>query len=323
VGDVEAGAWALVHEETGADDPRLEDADALWAAFEAGTLAAAPEVLAALRREPLGLDWEVAPGVRMGAFRTPTLLPATHTNSFLLTDEGGRARVLVEPAPRDRGEVERMARWAAGVEAIFVTHHHPDHVGGLPALSERLRAPVWAHPSTASRCGPGRYRHLQDGDEVVAGERRWQVLHTPGHAPGHLCLFDPAAGTAIVGDMVAGTGTILVEPGEGDMGLYLASLDRLAALGARKVLPAHGGLIVGDEVFRRYALHRRMREAKVLAALRGHPGSVGDLVPLAYDDAPKAVWPLARLSVEAHLLHLETQGLAAVEGGRWRALPGS
>lgn len=319
VGDVEAGPWSLVQEAADPSDPRLEEAGALLDAFEGGTLEAAPELLVALRGAEPHADWEVAPGVRLAPFRTPTLLPATHTNSYLLMD-GDRPSVLVEPAPSDGAEIERLARWAAGVDRIFVTHHHPDHVGALEVLADRLDAPVLAHPSTASRLRGARFQHIEDGAELEVGGRRWRAIHTPGHAPGHLCLVDESVGTGIVGDMVAGVGTILVEPGEGDMGQYLASLERLAALELRKVLPAHGGLLVGGGIFTRYATHRRMREAKVLAALRQAPGPVGALVPIAYDDAPKAVWPLARLSVEAHLLHLEEQGHAERTATGWTAI---
>lgn len=319
VGDVEAGPWSLVREAADPADPRLEGTHALLARFEAGELAAAPELLFALRGTEPAADWEVAPGVRLAPFRTPTLLPATHTNSYLLTD-AGRPSVLVEPAPTDPAEIDRLARWAAGVDRIFVTHHHPDHVGGLAALAERLEAPVLAHPSTASRLRGARFEHIEDGATIEVGARAWRAVHTPGHAPGHLCLVDERGGTGIVGDMVAGVGTILVEPGEGDMGQYLASLERLADLGLRKVLPAHGGLLVGGEVFGRYARHRRTREAKVVAALRAAPGPIGGLVPIAYDDAPRAVWPLARLSVEAHLLHLEAQGRAERTAAGWAAV---
>ncbi len=319
VGDVEAGPWSLVHESADGGDPRLVDPARLLTEFEAGELEAAPELVSVLRGTQPVADWEVAPGVRMAPFRTPTLLPAMHTNSYLLTD-GERPAVLVEPAPTDPAEIDRLARWADGVDRIFVTHHHPDHVGGLGELAERLDAPVLAHPSTASRLRGARFQHLEDGEIVEVGARRWRAMHTPGHAPGHLCLIDEVAKTGIVGDMVAGVGTILVEPGEGDMGLYLDSLERLASLELRKVLPAHGGLLVGGEVFRRYALHRRMREEKVYAALKQAPGPVGALVPLAYDDAPKAVWPLARLSVEAHLLHLEAQGRAERTATGWAAV---
>ena len=315
------------------------DEEALFARFDAGEVCLAPELSHALRAASTAsgtgsasagaariLDWEVAPGVRMAAFRTPTLLPATHTNSFLLDAPDSDHVVLVEPAPHDEAEIDRLVQWAQRsgkpVAAMVVTHHHTDHVGALAQLRERLGTVLWSHPVTAERLGERAARLLADGDALHVGSRSWRVLATPGHAPGHVCLYDAAAGTLIAGDMVAGTGTILIEPGDGDMGAYLHSLARLAALTPTlsKVLPAHGGLIVGAEIFTRYAAHRRAREAKVWAALVAvGVADVGSLVPQAYDDVPKAVWPLAALSVTAHLEHLRAQGKARLTDAGWCA----
>ena len=140
------------------------------------------------------------------------------------------------------------------------------------------------------------------------------MLHTPGHAPGHVCLFEPRSRTAIVGDMVASVGTILIAPGEGDMALYIEQLERLAALDASLALPAHGEPIDDPTaLFIRYVAHRKMREDKIFAALKAAPASsdgmtAGDLVPAAYDDVSPAIWPLAKLSVDAHLEKLERDG---------------
>ena len=97
----------------------------------------------------------VAPTIEMFPVRTPTLPPATHTNTFLV---GTKEAVIVEPATPYRegqgGVVHgvQAARWR-GVEpvAILATHHPPDHVGGAMALRERLQLPLWAHAMTAQR----------------------------------------------------------------------------------------------------------------------------------------------------------------------------
>jgi glyoxylase-like metal-dependent hydrolase (beta-lactamase superfamily II) len=169
-----------------------------------------------------------------------------------------------------------------------------------------------------------RIERLLDEGDVLTLEgpvpQRWQVLFTPGHAPGHLCLFEPDLGQLIVGDMVASVGTILIETHDGDMRRYLVELERLAALGAKTALPAHGDPIVEPAgLFRHYIVHRTMREKKVLAALSrmGEPGATAaELVPVAYDDTPSAAWPLARLSIEAHLVKLVAEGLARSDGER-------
>lgn len=180
---------------------------------------------------------------------------------------------------------------------------------------------MWAHALTASRIDTPVARVLADGDTIdLAGPvpSRWSVLHTPGHAPGHVCLHDADAGAVVVGDMVASVGTILIEPGDGDMKVYLDQLERLAALDARLALPAHGDPIDDPTaLFRRYIAHRGMREAKVLAALRlrGEEGATArDLVPVAYDDVPVTTWPIAALSLEAHLIKLEREGRVRVDG---------
>src|ERR1043166_6820629 len=142
--------------------------------------------------------------------------------------------------------------------AVLLTHHHGDHVGGAAALAERWSIPIAAHAATARRLA-GRVavtESLDDGDVAYTAT----AIFTPGHAEGHLCF---AVGDAtIAGDMVAGVGTILIDPSEGDMALYLASLERLLARPPMTLLPAHGSSIFdGHGKLSEYLAHRRMRES--------------------------------------------------------------
>lgn len=262
----------------------------------------------------------IAPGVRVIALETPTLPPATHTNAYVL---GQREVIVVEPAsPRRREQrrlIEALEREGCRVRAVFLTHHHVDHVGAVEAVATHFGAPVWAHAETAARVAFDVDRTLQEGDEIETDAGAWGAMHTPGHAPGHLCLVGQD-GVVVSGDMVAGTGTILIEPSEGDMRLYLASLERMKAR-ARMLLPAHGpALSDAVAVLSHYVAHRLGREAKVRAALETvGPAELRALLPVAYADAPVAIWPLAALSLEAHLVKLEADGVAAREGEVWRA----
>jgi ribonuclease/clavin/mitogillin len=262
---------------------------------------------------------EVSPSITLFSARTPTLPPATHTNSYAL---GARDVILVEPATPYDDEQRGWIGWARSLSttgrtpiAIVATHHHPDHVGGVDVLTRELGLPLWAHARTAERIDAPVARRLGDGDAIVlAGPvtELWRVLHTPGHAPGHVCLWNEDRRTILAGDMVASVGTILVDPVDGDMRAYLEQLDRLARLEARVALPAHGEPI--DEptaLFLRYISHRRMREDRVHAAVtrRSTTGATAEEVMVdAYADVPQGTWPIALLSVRAHLKKLVDEG---------------
>ncbi len=280
--------------------------------------------------------YELVPGIFKSPLRSPTLPPATHTCCYLI---GGRDMIAIDPAsPYDdeRGELDKAIAWlhenGRRIVEIWLTHHHTDHVSGAAYLRDRLGVPVAAHPLTAERLSSRVTvdRMLEDGDVLeLAGDppRRVRVVFTPGHAPGHVCIFEECSRFLVAGDMIAGIGTILIEPSEGDMSDYLASLERMKALEPAALLPAHGPDTVGPGAPRnkidRYIAHRLWREKQVLAALAklGEAAS-RDLVPLAYRDVPAAVYPLAERSLIAHLVKLEKDQRVTRAGESWRMADG-
>jgi glyoxylase-like metal-dependent hydrolase (beta-lactamase superfamily II) len=264
----------------------------------------------------------VAPGIRVLALRTPTLPPAAHTNVYVVGPERG-PQIVVDPgSPYADQQAVLDASLAADAEAgrplamILLTHHHADHAGGAAALAARWSVPLAAHTNTARRLA-GRVvvdRELADG-EVVAG---MTCLYTPGHADGHLCF--ELGGATIAGDLVAGLGWILIDPSEGDMTDYLASLALLLARPATMLLPAHGPPIVdGPGKLREYIAHRTMREDRVVAALAACGAvTIDELVPEVYAETPRALWGIAARSLRAHLDKLVREGRAReLDDDRW------
>jgi ribonuclease/clavin/mitogillin len=286
------------------------------------------ELLRRPRDEPSGdEEQEFQRGVRLFPLRTPTLPPATHTTAYVL---GTGELLVVDPGAEDPSELDRLGRFLERLvgqghrlQAVVPTHHHGDHVGGLARLVERLRLPVWAHPQTADRLRVPVARLLVEGDVLALDgpkPMRWRVWHTPGHAPGHLCLLDEASRAAVVGDMVAGVGTIVIDPSEGDMIEYLAQLARLAGWPVGTLYPAHGTPIPdGVHKLEEYRLHRAWREERVLAALaRLGPTQVETVVAQAYDDVPQLVLVLAEINTRAILAKLAKEGKVLVDGDRVR-----
>ena len=264
---------------------------------------------------------EFRPGVLLFPQKTPTLPPAATTNAYVL---GTRETVLVDPGSPFELEIERLidsidaqrVQLGRTVSAIWLTHHHPDHVGGVAAIREALNVPVFAHGSTAERLE--RVGIQVDGelfdDQIVelGGDPPFvlRVLHTPGHAQGHLCFFDTTFGSLIAGDLVAGFGTIVIDPPEGNMAAYLRSLQRVLDLEPSTLFPSHGPTIKNASAkLREYLDHRKWRESRVLESWRMGRKEPGEMIDYVYDELPKLAIPLAERQVVAHLDHLREQGL--------------
>ena len=264
-------------------------------------------------------------GIVLHPMKTSPLPPATHTNAYLV---GEREVALIDPGSGEPDEVRDLFALIEALESegrklttVLLTHFHPDHIGGLEAVRAKRKVRVAAHAETA--------RHvavdvtLADGDWVplTPGHGDWtlRVLHTPGHTRGHLCFLHPRTRSLFTGDHIpGGTGTVIIDPPEGDMAAYLASLERLTREDIDTIFPGHGAPQGGAQRrIRGLIRHRLEREAKVLAALSSEPRPLAALVESAYADTTRELWPYAERSLLAHLLKLEAEGRAKREGERW------
>jgi ribonuclease/clavin/mitogillin len=163
-------------------------------------------------------------------------------------------------------------------------------------------------------------RIVEDGTRLDVGPRGWRALHLPGHTRGHLCLREEGSGAVVAGDLVAGVGTVIIDPPEGDMKDYLASLDRLLETKPGCIYPAHGPVVPGGVAkLEEYREHRLQREELVIGSLReaGRAATPSELVPAAYPDVKPDLYPLAERSLLAHLHKLVREGRASERDGRY------
>jgi glyoxylase-like metal-dependent hydrolase (beta-lactamase superfamily II) len=246
------------------------------------------------------------PGIVLVPLRTPTLPPATHTNCYVI---GGDEVVVIDPASPYEEEQELLDRVLEkrSVREIWLTHLHRDHVGGANHLRKKLDVPVAAHPVTA--------RDLEGVVEIdrtflenerleLGGKPGWslQVLHTPGHARGHVCVFEARNGSLVTGDLMAGLGTVVIDPPEGHMATYLESLRRMQALPVTALFPAHGPVMANAKAkIQEYLDHRLDRERRIFEAWQGGKHGLSDIVKEVYTDVAPAMHGLAERSVMAHL----------------------
>lgn len=247
--------------------------------------------------------WAVLP------VRTPTIPPATHTNAYRLGD------TVIDPASPYPDEQERLAAWAGPARRILLTHHHHDHVGGVEVLAAQTGAEVWAH-ADAQVPFPVHHR-VAEGERIDTGDGVLVALHTPGHADGHLAFQLEGTGEVIAGDLVAGVGTIVLIPPEGDLEVYLASLARVRAC-AERLWPAHGPAVPAS-LADAYIAHRTMRTEQFFAVVARGPTTPEDIADEVYAGVSGANLGLAALQVQTHLKWLEARGRVHRVDGRWSA----
>jgi glyoxylase-like metal-dependent hydrolase (beta-lactamase superfamily II) len=249
----------------------------------------------------------------------PSIMTGAGTNTMVL-GSGAEGATVIDPAIDDAAYLDALVeegKKRGGIRRILITHGHPDHTGGAIALKERVHVPIYAF---SQKGVPMADEEIGDGTTFAAGDDTLRAIHTPGHRFDHLCYLLQGRGTLFAGDMVAGVGTVVIIPPEGEMQEYLDSLKRLQTVPLREMVPAHGPTITDPQAkLVEYITHRIQREQQVIVALEVLPRGVKipEIVKLVYVDVDAGLHRVAAWSVEAHLLKLEHEGLVERVDDGW------
>lgn len=222
------------------------------------------------------------------------------TNTWVLRAPGAADAIVLDPGPADLPEhLVRVSETAGGGVALtLLSHHHADHVGGLPQWTALAGGPVRG-------AGIGEPWEPQ---RLTAAGLTIEVLATPGHTADSACFLLPD-GTLLTGDTVLGSGTTVVPWPEGNLTDYLASLEQLLELARdgrlRRLAPGHGP-VVADPLAHLTVLrdHRLARLAQVRAALAAGARGAGAVREMVYGDLSAELAPAAEAIVRAQLAHL-------------------
>lgn len=264
----------------------------------------------------------IANGVTRLELPARTLPPFTHINSYVVAD--GSKAILIDPGFYEESSLAIVQESLQGVrlESIVLTHTHPDHIEGIELVRKVYPdIPIYVHELERAKV-----EHYQNVFSLAMNEPfkvsriLLQPIFTPGHSPEHVSFYEANSGTALVGDMVAGFGSIWIGTPDGNINDYFQSLEKLKALSATALAPGHGDIIYNvSEKLEEVRLHRLQRLGQVERALQDKPLTLSELRKVIYPDIDPRMEKLAERSLLALLEKLEQDTLIKTAStGGWQ-----
>ncbi len=260
-----------------------------------------------------GVPSALSPLVRRVIAPNPGLMTGPGTNTYLV---GIDEVAVVDPGPAVDSHIDAIigASMRDRVRWVLLTHTHPDHWPAAQRIREETGAVLAGFGAKIPKADNFDLKLdlvLTDGATIEGTEFRLEALHTPGHAPNHVCFFLEEERMLFTGDHVLNGTTTVVNPQRGgDMIQYLASLDRLRKIKrVSRIAPGHGDVIMDPKAcLDEYVAHRKMRERQILKRLDQGPAKIAGIVKELYPDLPEGLVEMANRQVQAHLVKLKTEG---------------
>jgi glyoxylase-like metal-dependent hydrolase (beta-lactamase superfamily II) len=260
----------------------------------------------------------------------PSPFTYTGTETYLV---GTSDVAVIDPGPDLPEHVDALLRAIDGrrVVGILCTHTHRDHSPASRAIKAATGAPIIGCAALAlDDDGPRADaafdrdylpdRVLQDGDQLSGDGWTLTAVATPGHTSNHLCFALEESGALFTGDHIMGWSTSVIAPPDGDMGDYMASLDKLLGRKDRIYYPAHGDAVEKPQRLVRGMMgHRKQREGQILRLLGKQASEIPEMVEKMYVGLDPRLTGAAGRSVLAHLIDLRQRGIVTgAEGSAWR-----
>jgi glyoxylase-like metal-dependent hydrolase (beta-lactamase superfamily II) len=282
---------------------------------------------------PTGLADPVEPLVMRVLAPNPSPYTFTGTQTYVVGEANGPDCAVIDPGPDEAPHIEAILA-AVGerrIAAIMCTHTHRDHSPAAAPLAAQTGAPIVGCAPLVLKTDLPRSdeafdptyepdRVLEDGEQMRGTGWTLTAVATPGHTSNHLCFALEESGSLFTGDHVMGWSTSVVIPPDGDMGDYMASLEKLQAREDKVYHSAHGAAITKPKQLVRGMIgHRRQRENQILRLMGERARPVSEFIPDMYKGLDERLIGAAEMSVTAHLLDLEKRGLAAQDSGIWDA----
>jgi endoribonuclease LACTB2 len=244
----------------------------------------------------------------------PGMFTGPGTNTYLVGMDGGAPLLLdtgsgvPEWATLLKGHLDEAK--APPLARAIMTHGHGDHIGGAADFKRlfprsSLHKKEWPERDRDAHVN---FMPLEDGARVTGTGYTLRAIHTPGHAPDHLCFYLEEERALFTGDVVLGVGTTVIPLDGGDLGQYLDTLRRLLTLDVQRIYPGHGPVIDNAKAkIQQYLDHRLEREKQILAELSSGTKTIMEMVRSIYRDYPTNLHAPAAQSVESHLIKLERE----------------